>query len=115
MCFIMKTEILYTRVQWSERDNDAVFLFPCCIAAGCSPENKYKEVTYVVCHLTLYNLYSSVFLFAFIDQTFLFVLEIFYDKGNTMGICKTLTITYSTFCKDIIRLVNTKFNILHLI
>lgn len=44
MCFIMKTDILYTRVQWSERDNDAVFLFPCCIAAGCSPETKLAEL-----------------------------------------------------------------------
>lgn len=38
MCFIMKTEILYTRVQCSDKDNGAVFLFPCCMAAGCSPE-----------------------------------------------------------------------------
>lgn len=38
MCFIMKTEMLYTRVQCKERDSGAVFLFPCCIAAGCSPE-----------------------------------------------------------------------------
>lgn len=39
MCFIIKTEILYTRVQCKERGSGAVFLFPCCIAAGCSPEN----------------------------------------------------------------------------
>lgn len=38
MCFIMKTEILYTRVQCRDNDRGAVFLFPCCIAAGCSPE-----------------------------------------------------------------------------
>lgn len=44
MCFIMKTEILYTRVQCKD-DRGAVFLFPCCIAAGCSPETKTKIVS----------------------------------------------------------------------
>lgn len=43
MCFIMKTEMLYTRVQCRERESGAVFLFPCCMAAGCSPETEREN------------------------------------------------------------------------
>lgn len=36
MCFIMKINKVYTAAPG--RNRDAVFLLPCCIAAGCSPE-----------------------------------------------------------------------------
>lgn len=68
MCFSTKTEILYTMVQWSDRESGAVFLFPCCIAAGCSPvTSKECEIFILQCRdfwfLTLHGWGSTHYLF----------------------------------------------------
>lgn len=54
--------MLYTTVQCNDNVNDAVFLLPCCIAAGCSPGKKNKQTKWYQCEINTKQLKKNRYL-----------------------------------------------------